>query len=69
LDFVSSQLFAVTPQPTYRFDFCREFLKDRRLIHDYGGVDFLIVWDVAKKHVPAMTSLVRSIIAENRESK
>jgi uncharacterized protein with HEPN domain len=40
-----------------------------RLIHDYGGVDYLIVWDVVKKRVPQLTSLMRSIIAANSEAE
>jgi len=40
-----------------------------RLIHDYGGVDYLIVWDVVKKRVPQLAPLIRSIIAAHSESE
>jgi uncharacterized protein with HEPN domain len=31
-----------------------------RLIHDYGGVDYLIVWDVAAKKSPKLVVELRS---------
>jgi hypothetical protein len=34
-----------------------------RLIHDYGGVDYLIVWDVAANKAAALAEQLRSIIA------
>jgi uncharacterized protein with HEPN domain len=39
-----------------------------RLIHDYGGVDYFIVWDIVKTRVPQLKSLIRSIIAANSEA-
>lgn len=33
-----------------------------RLIHDYGGVDYFIVWDVAKDRVTKLATQIRSII-------
>lgn len=33
-----------------------------RLIHDYGGVDYLIVWDVASQKAPALVAQLRPII-------
>lgn len=33
-----------------------------RLIHDYGGVDYLIVWDVATHKAPALAAQLRPII-------
>lgn len=34
-----------------------------RLIHDYGGVDYTIVWDVVTTKVPQLVSALRSAIA------
>ncbi len=34
-----------------------------RLIHDYGGVDYLIVWDVAVHKAPDVAARLRSVIA------
>jgi uncharacterized protein with HEPN domain len=33
-----------------------------RLIHDYFGVDFELVWDVVKHRVPALRAQVVSIL-------
>ncbi|HUD45755.1 MAG TPA: HepT-like ribonuclease domain-containing protein [Candidatus Baltobacteraceae bacterium] len=33
-----------------------------RLIHDYGGVDYLIVWDVAMNKAPEVAAQPRPII-------
>jgi uncharacterized protein with HEPN domain len=33
-----------------------------RLIHDYGGVDYVIVWDVATHKAPALAAQLRPII-------
>lgn len=33
-----------------------------RLIHDYGGVDYLIVWDVAVHKAPDVAARLRSVI-------
>lgn len=33
-----------------------------RLIHDYGGVDYLIVWDVAANKAKELASKVRPIL-------
>ncbi|MCA9499171.1 MAG: DUF86 domain-containing protein [Nitrospira sp.] len=33
-----------------------------RLIHDYFGVDYTIVWDVADKKIPALRSQIQEII-------
>ena len=38
-----------------------------RLIHDYGGVDYLIVWDVAKIRVPQLTTQIWSIVQVGSE--
>jgi uncharacterized protein with HEPN domain len=33
-----------------------------RLIHDYAGVDYLIVWDVAVTHVAQLVAKLRPIV-------
>ena len=33
-----------------------------RLIHDYAGVDYLIVWDVAVTHAPELAAKLRPIL-------
>src|SRR5271157_1063611 len=33
-----------------------------RLIHDYGGVDYLIVWDVAANKAPELVTKLRAIV-------
>lgn len=33
-----------------------------RLVHDYMGVNYFIVWDVAKNIIPELTSQIKSII-------
>lgn len=35
-----------------------------RLIHDYGGVDYEIVWDVASAKAPILALKLRSILEE-----
>ena len=32
-----------------------------RLIHDYAGVDYLLVWDVATKHAPELSAALTGI--------
>lgn len=34
-----------------------------RLIHDYGGVDYFIVWDVAIHKAPALAAELRPIVS------
>lgn len=36
-----------------------------RLIHDYGGVDYDIVWDAAKTKVPELAKQLRPIVEAN----
>jgi uncharacterized protein with HEPN domain len=33
-----------------------------RLIHDYGGVDYVIVWDVAANKAPSLAAQLRPIV-------
>ena len=33
-----------------------------RLVHDYMGVNYLIVWDVAKNIIPELTTRIQSVI-------
>ena len=33
-----------------------------RLIHDYGGVDYLIVWDVAVNKAPGLVTALRPMV-------
>ncbi|MGH7826563.1 MAG: HepT-like ribonuclease domain-containing protein [Candidatus Binatia bacterium] len=39
-----------------------------RLIHDYGGVDYVIVWDVATNKVPELAKQLRPIVEANDNS-
>lgn len=34
-----------------------------RLVHDYMGVNYLIVWDVAKNIIPELTIQIEHVIA------
>jgi uncharacterized protein with HEPN domain len=38
-----------------------------RLIHDYFGVDYELVWDVVQNRIPELHGQIRSIL-ENRKS-
>ncbi|HOY56733.1 MAG TPA: DUF86 domain-containing protein [Candidatus Paceibacterota bacterium] len=35
-----------------------------KLIHDYGGVDYLIVWDVARNKAPALAARLKPAIQQ-----
>jgi uncharacterized protein with HEPN domain len=35
-----------------------------RLVHDYMGVNYYIVWDVAKNIIPTLTSQIKEIISQ-----
>ena len=35
-----------------------------RLIHDYIGVNYNIVWDVVKNKIPDITKQIKTIISE-----
>lgn len=36
-----------------------------RLVHDYMGVNYLIVWDVAKNIIPQLTSQIQEVIKDS----
>jgi uncharacterized protein with HEPN domain len=36
-----------------------------RLIHDYIGVDYMLVWDVVTKDIPLLTVEIKAILAGN----
>jgi uncharacterized protein with HEPN domain len=35
-----------------------------RLIHDYFGVDYELVWDVVQNRIPALRQQIREILAD-----
>jgi uncharacterized protein with HEPN domain len=39
-----------------------------RLIHDYAGVDYVIVWNVAKTKVPELARQLRPIVEANNDN-
>ena len=39
-----------------------------RLVHDYMGVNYYIVWDVAKNIIPTLTGQIETIISSFKES-
>ena len=39
-----------------------------RLIHDYGGVDYQIVWDVAANKAPELVLKLRPILEASAQS-
>jgi len=34
-----------------------------RLVHDYMGVNYIIVWDVAKNIIPSLTTQIQAVLA------
>lgn len=38
-----------------------------RLVHDYMGVNYFIVWDVAKNIIPELTKQIEDVIAANND--
>lgn len=36
-----------------------------KLVHDYMGVNYLIVWDVAKNIIPVLTKQITEVINNN----
>lgn len=38
-----------------------------RLIHDYFGVDYEIVWDVVTNHIPALKTQIGQILSRQNE--
>ena len=39
-----------------------------KLIHDYMGVNYAIVWDVAKNKIPELSNQVQAIISERNKT-
>lgn len=40
-----------------------------RLVHDYMGVNYYIVWDVAKNIIPELTTQIQEVIDESNDSE
>lgn len=40
-----------------------------RLVHDYMGVNYFIVWDVAKNIIPELTTQIQTVIDESTDSE
>jgi uncharacterized protein with HEPN domain len=40
-----------------------------KIVHDYFGVNFRVVWDVVQKDLPAVLSLIRPILPVDHESE
>lgn len=40
-----------------------------KLIHDYMGVNYLIVWDVAKNIIPVLIPQIEAIIEKEKENR
>lgn len=40
-----------------------------RVIHDYSGINYLIVWDVATNKAPALTTELRAILKDLDDSR
>ena len=38
-----------------------------RLVHDYMGVNYLIVWDVVKNIIPELTTQIQDVINTSKE--
>lgn len=36
-----------------------------KLIHDYFGINYLIVWDVIKNKIPELTKQIEKVVKEN----
>lgn len=39
-----------------------------RLIHDYMGVNYLIVWDIVKNKIPELTKQIQEVIQKEEEA-
>ena len=39
-----------------------------KLIHDYIGVNYSVVWDVAKNHIPDLTTQIKEVIANEKNN-
>lgn len=40
-----------------------------KLVHDYMGVNYYIVWDVAKNIIPTLTKQTQTIIVSYKSTK
>lgn len=40
-----------------------------RLVHDYMGVNYFIVWDVAKNIIPELTTQIQTVIEASDDSE
>jgi len=49
-----------TPIAVFRFKSIRGMRN--RIAHDYGAVDFAIVWDVAKQEIPALIKILEAFL-------
>jgi uncharacterized protein with HEPN domain len=38
-----------------------------RLIHDYFGVDYDIVWDVVQNKIPVLNQIIKEILKQEKE--
>lgn len=38
-----------------------------RLVHDYMGVNYMIVWDVAKNIIPNLTQQIQLVISQSQD--
>lgn len=38
-----------------------------KLVHDYMGVNYLIVWDVAKNIIPVLAKQIAEVINANKQ--
>jgi uncharacterized protein with HEPN domain len=39
-----------------------------KLIHDYFGINYSIVWDVVKNKIPSLSIQIENVINENKEN-
>jgi uncharacterized protein with HEPN domain len=40
-----------------------------RLIHDYFGVDYDIVWDVVQNKIPVLNQMIKEILQQEKEQQ
>jgi uncharacterized protein with HEPN domain len=39
-----------------------------RVVHDYGNVDFEIVWETVQRHLPSLSKELQQFFAERGEA-